>query len=62
MICKNCGREHENTRGKCPFCQPHRLRKRRKQDSAERDEAERISRLTEEIDRNWRAAKQEHRG
>jgi hypothetical protein len=60
MICTNCGREHENTKGLCPFCHvPRRLRKRYKRGSPERQEAERIARLTEEVDRNWRAAKQE---
>lgn len=24
MICSNCGRWHENERGKCPFCTPKR--------------------------------------
>ena len=60
MICTNCGREHENAKGVCPLCHaPRRLAKRRKRDSAEQEEAERIAPLSEEVDRNWRAAKQE---
>lgn len=60
MVCKNCGKEHENAQGICPFCHvPHRVAKRYKRDAAEREEAERIARLREEIDRNWRAAKRQ---
>ena len=60
MTCENCGREHQNTRGICPFCNaPHRLRKRYKRDSAERQAAAKNARLLEEIDRNFRVAKQQ---
>ena len=60
MICRNCGREHENAKRICPFCgAPRRLTKRYKRGSAEGEKAEMIARLREEIDRNWRIAKQQ---
>jgi hypothetical protein len=60
MICRKCGREHQNPKGVCPFCRvPGRMSKRYRHGAAEQEEADRISRLTDDVDRNWRAAKQE---
>ena len=36
MVCPSCGRQHENTMGKCPFCSPKAaLMKRQKQRGSE---------------------------
>ncbi len=63
MVCPNCGREHQNAKGQCPFCHvPHRMAKRYKRDAAEREIAAERSRLIEEVERNLRTAKQERQG
>ena len=62
MICKNCGREHGNIRGTCPFCgSPTHLKKYPKPSSAEQEEVERMAKLREEVDRNWHVTKQRRR-
>lgn len=36
IVCSNCGREHENVKGRCPHCAaPMRLSKRQKERPAE---------------------------
>jgi len=38
MICSQCGKEHQNAKGKCPFCTPKRaLSNRQKQRPSETD-------------------------
>jgi predicted ATP-dependent serine protease len=53
--CKNCGRQHENTKGACPFCEGrHSIKKGHKRSSSEKEAEAESARLLEKVDRNRR--------